>query len=234
MKFHDLLNKTTKSTATPASLTVRNLIILDASGSMQLIYTQALTGVNETLQTIRQAAADNSDMPQTVTLSTFSTMGFNNIYDNVAAGNATDINPRQFCPNGGTPLYDAIGRGIQTMEKVKRPEDSVLVTIVTDGEENSSVEFTGQAIRSLIEQKRSQGWVFTYIGANQNVVEVAESLSIKHSLAFAATASGTADMWMHENNSRRNFYSNLKGKMARMAADPNAAPAQADDEDFSF
>ena len=34
---------------------VHNLIVLDESGSMQSIYHPALTGVNETLQTIREA-----------------------------------------------------------------------------------------------------------------------------------------------------------------------------------
>ena len=32
--------------------TVHNLIIVDASGSMSSIYSQALTGINETIQTI--------------------------------------------------------------------------------------------------------------------------------------------------------------------------------------
>ena len=34
---------------------IYNLVILDASGSMHSIYTQALSGVNETLATIRMA-----------------------------------------------------------------------------------------------------------------------------------------------------------------------------------
>ena len=34
---------------------IYNLVILDASGSMESIYSQALSGVNETLATIRMA-----------------------------------------------------------------------------------------------------------------------------------------------------------------------------------
>ena len=49
MKIHDLLNGQSTTTDTKSTATVRNLIILDASGSMQLIYSQALNGLNETL-----------------------------------------------------------------------------------------------------------------------------------------------------------------------------------------
>ena len=38
-----------------------NLMILDASGSMESIYNQALSGVNETIQTIRMGKKDNPE-----------------------------------------------------------------------------------------------------------------------------------------------------------------------------
>lgn len=49
-----------------------NLVILDASGSMETIYTQALTGVNETLATIRMAQKEHPELQQFVTLASFS------------------------------------------------------------------------------------------------------------------------------------------------------------------
>lgn len=230
MKFYNLLNGTTEQPNTPSQAIVRNLIILDASGSMTLIYKQALTGLNETIQTIRQAAINTPDLQQIVTLSSFSTSGYNTIYDNFLASEALDIAPYQYRPGGGTPLYDAIGKGIAAMDAVKGETDSVLVTIITDGEENCSTEFNGPQIKTLIEQKRGNGWVFTYIGANQDVERVASELSINHSMAFETTEEGTQNMFAHERASRMCFYTRLKNKM-------DSSPicnVRADDEDFSF
>lgn len=45
--------------------------------------------------------------------------------------------------------------------------DRMLVTIVTDGYENASKEYTGSAIKALVAELKNKGWVFAYIGANQ-------------------------------------------------------------------
>lgn len=229
MKIHNLLNGQSTTTDTKATATVRNLIILDASGSMQLIYSQALNGLNETLQTIRQGEIDNPELRQLVSLNTFSSISHKKIYNNIIASQAHDITSDQYRAKGGTPLYDAIGRGIADIEAVKAANDSVLVTIITDGEENCSREFNGPQIKALIEAKRGQGWVFTYIGANQDVEKVAARLSIHHTLNFEASDEGTAEMWNHQNASRRMFYSRLKEKVGNPFASPTA-----DDDDFEF
>jgi len=57
----------------------------------------------------------------------------------------------------------------------------VLVTIITDGEENSSKEFTGQMIKKMIDELKALGWVFTFIGANIDVEKVAAQISINNS-----------------------------------------------------
>lgn len=41
---------------------IYNLIILDASGSMERIYSQALTGVNETLASIRMSQKKHPEL----------------------------------------------------------------------------------------------------------------------------------------------------------------------------
>ena len=46
---------------------IYNLIILDESGSMGSIQAQALSGANETLQTIRAAQQENPDDHQVIT-----------------------------------------------------------------------------------------------------------------------------------------------------------------------
>ncbi len=63
-------------------------------------------------------------------------------------------------------------------------DDSVLVTIITDGEENSSEEYTGRAIATIIDELKKKGWMFTYIGANQDVVSVAMTININVTFPF--------------------------------------------------
>ena len=211
------LNDNQNDTPQPAPhRCVHNLIILDESGSMHSIYRPALSGVNETLQTIRSAQAGNPNQEHFVTLVTFDTrpdFRYNEIYHNVEAAKAVDINEGHYQPNGCTPLYDAMGRAINEMRECSEADDVVLVTIITDGYENASCEYSGTAIKALVEDMRSKGWVFTYIGANQDVEKVADSMSINNHLAFSADEAGTAQMFEKESKARKNFFAkvNLMG-----------------------
>ncbi len=188
---------------------VHNLIILDESGSMMSIYKPALDGVNETLQTIRGAQEEHPEQDHFVTLVTFDTSHFNQIYRDTPAAKAIDIKTDQYRPNGGTPLYDAMGRSINELRSKVTKEDIVLVTIITDGYENASREYDGKAIKSLVEAMRAEGWVFTYIGANQDVDAVAESMAIKHRMAFSADEASTRAMFEKERVARKKFHGKI-------------------------
>jgi hypothetical protein len=50
--------------------------------------------------------------------------------------------------------------------------------ILTDGQENSSHNFTKSHIKDLIEQKTKDGWTFAYLGANQDAFAEAGSIGI--------------------------------------------------------
>lgn len=191
---------------------VHNLIILDESGSMQSIYQPALTGVNETLQTIRAAQTENKNQEHFVTLVTFDScdkLRYNEIYHQTPANKAVDINDEQYRPYGSTPLYDAMGRAINELRDSVKENDVVLVTIITDGYENDSREYSGKAIKALVEEMRAKGWVFTYIGANQDVEKVAASMSINNHLEFKSDEEGTSMMFDKELRSRKNFFRKL-------------------------
>lgn len=188
---------------------VHNLLILDESGSMSSIYQPALTGVNETLQTIREAQKEHSDQKHYVTLVAFDSSHYNQIYKNTAAENAMDITKEQYRPGGCTPLFDAMGRSITELREYVSANDVVLVTIITDGYENASHEYDGRAIKALVETMKSEGWVFTYIGANQDVEAVASSMSIDNHLCFEATLTGASDMFDKEIRCRKKFFSKI-------------------------
>lgn len=197
-----------------AAKRVHNLLILDESGSMQSIYQPALTGVNETLQTIREAQKEHDDQKHFVSLIAFDSGHYNQIYCNTPAEKATDITQEQYRPGGCTPLYDAMGRSINELRPNVVKGDVVLITVITDGYENASREYNGKAIKALVEEMKGKGWVFTYIGANQDVEAVAESMSIDNRLAFEANKECTGAMFERECRSRKKFFGKLSQNMS--------------------
>lgn len=185
---------------------VFNLIVVDESGSMAVIQNQALVGMNETLTTIDKMQKTYPETTQRVTLLTFDTSHLRFIYDNVSADMAKPLSSKQYCPSGGTPLYDAIGAGIARINALCQPEDQVLVTIITDGEENSSQEYNLGMIKNLIDKFKQQGWTFTFIGTdNLDVEGMARAMNIDNHLAFTQDEAGTRAMFTKECRSRERF-----------------------------
>lgn len=196
---------------------VFNLIILDESGSMSSIERQAIDGVNETVQTIRAAQKKHEDQEHFLTLVAFNSDEVKTIYDCVEADKVEELTDKQYCPACCTPLYDAMGNAITKLRKNVADNDAVLVTVITDGYENASHEYDGKAIKSLVESLKSKGWIFTYIGANQDVEKVAATISITNTLAFSADCVGTQAMFAKETKARDRFFSRLKDKISPMA-----------------
>ena len=188
-----------------------NLVILDASGSMESIYNQALTGTNETIQTIRMGQKDHPELQQCLTLASFNSgKDYLKVKYSVAPiDEVKEITREDYVAQGCTALYDAMGEMISELKRKMTDEDRVLVTVITDGYENSSTHWSGPQIKSLIEELRQTGWTFTYIGANQDVEAVAGSMGIRNTLAFEETEEGTRTMFARESKSRSRFMDKL-------------------------
>lgn len=193
-----------------------NLVILDASGSMETIYTQALTGVNETLATIRMAQEEHPELQQYVTLASFSAGAnfLNRIYSAKPIAEARIITKEDYPLLGCTALYDAMGTCISELQQKVTYGDHVLVTIITDGYENASRTWSGQQIKSLVQELRQMGWTFTYIGADQDVEKVAGEIGVQNSLRFSANKKETDAMFEKERRSRSKFYHRLCSSIA--------------------
>ena len=195
-----------KNEVTSHTKRVHNLIIVDESGSMSIIRKQAFTGMNETLQTVRQMQKKYQNQEQRVTLLTFDTGHTTWHYDNAPAQRTKDLSWKAYNPSGGTPLYDAIGKGISKVNAQVEDGDHVLVTIITDGEENSSEEWTLKMIRTMIEKLKKQHWTFTLIGtANLDVEAMARSFAINEHLEFQQDEAGTKGMFARERHSRERY-----------------------------
>lgn len=195
---------------------VFNLIILDESGSMYSIVRQAITGVNETVQTIREAQKKHEDQEHFLTLVSFNSENVKTIYDAVKAENVEELTDRQYCPTCCTPLYDAMGNALTDLRKNVADNDAVLVTVITDGYENASTEYDSKAVKALVEALKAKGWVFTYIGANQDVESVAATISITNTLSFSADSEGTEAMFATERKARNRWMNRLANRVSPM------------------
>ena len=190
---------------------IYNLIVLDASGSMYSIRQEAIAGVVETVQTIRSAQEKNAGQEQLLSLVVFNGSSIATVYDRMPIANVPDFNEKDYQPTDNTPLYDAMGNAITHLRCHIQEDDNVLVTIITDGYENSSVEWNRQQILQLVEELKKTNWLFTYIGANQDALAVAKDMGIDHSMNFRSDSKGTKGMFLKEKLSRCAFYDKLAG-----------------------
>lgn len=188
---------------------VFNLIILDESGSMNCIKRQAIDGVNETFNTIRNAQKENEGQKHYVTFISFDSKHTNVVYDKTPIEEVNALTDKDYNPFAATPLYDAMGFALSELSKSVGDLDLVLVTVITDGYENASKEYSGKAIKAMVDELTQKDWVFTYIGANQDVSKVASSLGISNSMAFREDDLGTQMMFEEERMSRKSFFSRL-------------------------
>jgi len=191
---------------------VYNLIILDESGSMSGVVRQTIDGCNETLQTIKLAQEQNSTQEHYASIYVFQTERSLYLLKNEPLTANYVITDKQYQPGGCTPLYDAIGKTVTELhEKIKNEKNSTaLVTIITDGMENASVEFSNSMIFKLIEDCKEEGWVFTFIGANIDAKQTAQSLNIDSSLQFEQSDRGMRQMWARERMSKLRHFMDLE------------------------
>jgi len=187
---------------------IYNLLIIDESGSMSSIYEEALTGINETLNGIRRTQEQYPGQKQHVSIVTFEGVGMSGVKtrrDRVPVAKVKDLSVKDYRPGGCTPLYDAMGKAVTDLGAHVHEGDGVFVTIITDGYENASEEYSGTAVKNLVGMQRKKGWTFAYIGANQDSVEVARSLDIHNALDFDATPEGTVSMCLKLRNTQAKF-----------------------------
>ncbi len=99
-------------------------------------------------------------------------------YTAVPLAKVAKLDETSYRPSGGTALFDAIGNSVQTVS----PDgfDKIITVIMTDGEENSSREWTMQAIRELIRTKEAAGnWTFVFMGANLEAFGQGAAMGVK-------------------------------------------------------
>lgn len=174
-------------------------MILDRTGSMESIKQDTIGGFNSYI-----AAQKSLPTPATFTLVQFDSQDpFEVIHKFTDIQMVTDLTAQTYMPRASTPLYDAVGRGINDLKAVLgalpealRPKKVVMV-IVTDGQENASREFTGTQVRKMIADAKEAGWQFVFLSADESAISDSASLNIDASNAafFKKSSQGSNEMW---------------------------------------
>jgi hypothetical protein len=155
-------------------------LVLDRSGSMAQIRTDTIGGVNTFLQSQQEAPGDC-----TFTLVQFDSRAIETIVDAEPVKSVEPLTEKTFVPRGNTPLYDAIGRTINStgkfLERLGEPARpaKVIFVIVTDGLENASRCFTSDRVREMINHQTDvYKWEFVFLGVGIDSYAVGGGLGI--------------------------------------------------------
>ena len=191
---------------------VFNLIIVDESGSMNSIREATISSFNELIQDYKQQNKEYPEQEHYVTFLSFNSSGIKEYHIKDVIEKVAALNLNVYRPSGLTPLYDAMGHGISLQEKmlVEGDLNRVEVTILTDGLENASKEYTHSMIKALIESKKQAEWSFTYMGTDHDVETVARELNFDESIHFDKSAAGINEMRYKKSQSRYNKLEHYK------------------------
>ncbi len=173
-------------------------VIVDKSGSMFTLLGSTLEGFNGFLEEQKKAPGE-----AVLTLCTFNTK-YELVHDFVPLDKVSNLDETKYLPSGGTALLDAMGKTINevgsklaAMDENDRPS-KVLFLIITDGQENSSLEFSKEKIKEMVEHQQTvYNWEFIFMGANIDAIAEGASLGITPDKAFqySATPVGTRNLY---------------------------------------
>jgi hypothetical protein len=175
-------------------------VILDRTGSMQSIRDDTIGGFNAFLK-------EQQSQPgvATLTLVQFDTQDpYEVIHRFKPISEVPELTHNTYVPRASTPLLDAIGRGINDLEKcLADMEESqkpakVVLAIITDGQENSSREFRKDQIVKMIQQKQEENrWQLVFLSADMASIDDAGEYGIRaaSSMSHDRSAAGVASAW---------------------------------------
>ena len=152
------------------------VFILDKSGSMGGLEDDTIGGYNALLA--KQREVEGLCLVTTVLFD----HGYEVLHERLELSHVQPLTRREYQVGGSTALLDAMGRTIQKMAAGQGEDDArkVMCVIITDGQENSSREFSARRVRALVEERReNHGWEFIFLGANMDAIETAARYGIE-------------------------------------------------------
>lgn len=178
------------------------VFILDRSGSMSGLEGDTIGGYNAILEKQKKEEGDVN-----VTTVLFDDK-LEQLHTRISLQEMKPLTDKEYYVRGCTALLDAIGQTIQYMgnvQKYAKEEDraaKVLFIITTDGQENSSKEYSHTSVKHMIErQKERYQWEFLFLGANIDAIATAKQFGISEDYAtnYVADSVGTSLNYMAMN-----------------------------------
>lgn len=140
-----------------------DFILLDRSGSMSSMWSEAISSINAY---VKKLAEENVDTG--VTLACFDSehgkVCFDIMRDRITPATWRPVTAFEAPPRGTTPLNDATGKIVALAEAGNY--DKVAIIIMTDGAENASRELTVDQAKAALQRCRDRGWQVVFLGAN--------------------------------------------------------------------
>ena len=188
---------------------ITNLIIIDASSSMQSKTQAVKDGLKDLFKTIKQASIDNPEIKTRTIVTQFSyPEHFKVLVDTKGVDKLTNKIADSYVASGNTALFDAIGA---SFELVGKKQDGVFVNILTDGQENSSIELNTEAVKKLFAKANEKKWGLTFMATTQEAIESIVSMGVSRSntMSFMDNNNGVFQASMSRGASMNTYYSNV-------------------------
>jgi hypothetical protein len=174
-------------------------LVLDRSMSMNSVLAETISNTNEQFSALR----DSDDAANThVAFLTFNSKVTPVFKDSegkmklVPCSSLVDITEVDYRPSGLTAMRDGVSDMVSFLAEEAKQVDDVMVVVISDGAENASRRTTSEELASKVKELQDSGWNFSYIGANQDLTQVAADLGIHQGnmLSYQNTAEGVQDM----------------------------------------
>lgn len=162
------------------------VFVIDESGSMQGSNADVIGGFNSYLERHRGVP----DARVNVSLYKFNHL-ITKVIANKPVNEVANLSAKDYSPDGFTALFDAIGNAItetdqliNTLPEAERPS-TIMMVIITDGQENASREYSSTALKSAIAtHEKMLNWQFIYMGADLDNFADAVALDISNHIRF--------------------------------------------------
>lgn len=171
--------KTKKKKPTVKKESTHIIAVLDRSTSMFRVAPAAIDGFNEFLDQ-QKKLKDKATMSGVL----FSDPNkIEKLFDGktVDIKDVPELTMEKFNPDGWTALCDGIGTAVKNYKMTpagKKGKEKVLVLIVTDGQENKSVEFTKNDIYDLITYQKKQNWEFIFLCSTEDAFKTSAEFGV--------------------------------------------------------
>lgn len=163
------------------------IFVLDRSGSMYNLEGDTIGGFNSLIAKQKEEGNGDKALVSVVLFNDRSKL----LYERQPLSKIKKMTKKDYSTQGSTALLDALGDTITQIAKsyetekyvASKAKPKVLCVVITDGQENSSREYSYGNVKQLISAQQKKGWEFLFLGANIDAIKEASRLGIRPSNA---------------------------------------------------